>query len=912
MRQPNPRSAELGAAEGNDVAKSAAEAPPWHARSADDVLTALESRPEGLSEDEATRRLEQFGPNRLQTAQPVAAWAILSAQLRSVVVLLLFVAAGVALVMRQPLEAAAIFAVLLLNTLLGFFTELRARRAMEGLLGLEVSRATVLRDDVARDIEAMAVVPGDVLVVEAGQSVAADARLLSATNLRADEAALTGESVPVDKTTDELAEETGLADRTNMIYKGTAVVAGAAHAAVVSTGMQTEVGRIGRIVGGLGEEKTPLEVRLDALGRRLVWITLLVALIVAATGVLRGFELVRMLETGIALAIAAVPEGLPAVATIALGVGLRRMARRRALIRRLPAVEALGSATVICTDKTGTLTAGEMTVVRMIVADRVYEVTGIGYAPDGEIQLNGQRTDAQADAELGVALRIAALANRSGVEEHDGDWIARGDPTEAALLVAAAKAGVGRDALLEEWPEEGEVPFSSERKLMATFNRSPDGDLVAHVKGAPGVLDDFCAQRLTAEGERALDDAGRTKIEENNRQLAADGLRVLALACRAVDTPDDEQLRDLLFVGLAGMIDPPAEGVRETIARFHDAGIRVLMVTGDQKLTAEAVGRELGVLEEGHEVLDGKELARLSDEDLAQRVQQIAAFTRVSPEDKLRIIAALQAHGEIVAMLGDGVNDAAALKKASIGVAMGVRGTDVAKDASDVILQDDRFQTISAAVEEGRVIYDNIRKFVFYLFSCNLAEVLVLFIASVSGLPLPLLPLQILWLNLVTDTLPALALALEPADADVMRRPPRNPETTLLSRHALAGIAAYAALITASTLAAFLWGLRTADDPRRAVTLCFITLGLSQIFHLGNARSREVVLSRRSAFSNRYAVGAVAITVALQVLAIHFAPLASILRTYSLRPSEWGVAVALSLVPAVAGQIVKFVRARRS
>src|SRR5690606_16013826 len=608
----------------------------------------------------------------------------------------------------------------------------------------------------------------------------------------------------------------------NMVFKATTAVAGSARALVTATGMATEVGRIGELVGGIVEEQTPLERQLDQLGRRLVYLALGVAGLVIALGAAQGIPLGQMLETGIALAIAAVPEGLPAVATITLALGLRRMARRNALIRRLPAVETLGSVTAICTDKTGTLTAGEQTTTVLWLDGRELRITGTGYAPEGEILDDGSAVSPDDDPFLFAALRTAALANRAGIERTDGRWTARGDPTEAALLVAAAKAGLDRDELRSRYPETGEVPFSSERMLMATFHTTPDGDTLAAVKGAPGRIIELCTRKLTADGERDLDDEGRRRLVAINDDLASRGLRVLALAQKSpaparvegvgtggapAPARGEDGLEGLTFIGFAGIIDPPAEGVKESIAAFRHAGIRTVMLTGDQRLTAEAIARDLGVLEPGEETLDGRELARLSDDELAERARRVAAFSRVSPEDKLRIVSAYQQEGEIVAMLGDGVNDAAAMKKAHIGVAMGRRGTDVAKEAASLVLQDDRFPTIAVAIEEGRVVFDNIRKFVFYLFSCNLAEVLVLLGAGVAGLPLPLTALQILWLNLVTDTFPALALALEPAEPDIMDRPPRDPRAAILSAGFLRAIVFFSALITLPSLAAFLWGL---------------------------------------------------------------------------------------------------------
>ncbi len=886
----------------------------WHASTAEEAFAALDSGSEGLSPDEATSRFAAVGANALEVAPPVSVLSILLAQLRSIVVLLLFGAVLLALLLGDVIEAVAIFAVLVVNTTIGFLVELRARRAMEALLGLEVTHATVVRDGQAATIAARDVVPGDVIVLEAGAAVPADARVLEAAELRVIEAALTGESVPRSKAAEAVHDAaTPIAERTNMLYKATTVAAGHGRALVVATGMQTEVGRIGRMTGGIEDEKTPLEIRLDALGRRLVWITLAIAAAVIGLGLLRGLDTLHMIETGVALAIAAVPEGLPAVATIALGLGLRRMARRHALVRRLPAVEALGSATVVCTDKTGTLTAGEMMVTRLWVPDLEIAFTGHGYAPDGGLERAGGASAVAGDERVSTALRVAALANRARIESTDGQWRAFGDPTEAALLAAAGKAGIVREDVLREWPEIDAIPFSSERRWMATVHRNPAGGTTTMLKGDPVRVLALCDRVLQETGPTSLDDAGRRALLEQNERLAGQGLRVLALAFRNVAgtqgaRTDGAAITDATFLGFIGMIDPPVPGVHETIAQFHDAGIRTVMITGDQRPTAEAVARDLGVLRAGDAAVEGRALRGLEGAALAACINGAGAFSRVDPEDKLRIVTALQEQGHIVAMLGDGINDAAALKKADIGVAMGVRGADVAKEAADVVLGDDRFQTIGAAIEEGRVIFDNIRKFVFYLFSCNFAEVLVLTTATVAGLPLPLLPLQILWLNLVTDTFPALALALEPADPDVMRRPPRDPEAAILSRAFLTRIAWYAALITIVSLVAFIRELASGAPVEEARTVAFATLALAQILHLGNARSHGAVLAPARAFANRTALLAVGFTVGLQFVAVHFAPLADILSLRPLSVTQWGLVIALAALPALVGQLGKLRR----
>ena len=886
---------------------------PWHALPGEAVLAELGSSAHGLSEREAAARLARWGPNVLRAAPPVPAWKILLAQLRGVVVVLLAAAAALALATGDPLDAAAIGVVLLINTALGFAMELRARRTMEGLMRLEVPHATVMRDGRRREVGADVLVPGDVIVVEAGTRVPADARVIAGTELRTVEAALTGESLPAGKDARAAVPvQAPLADRRTMLYRSTLAVDGHARAVVVATGMRTEVGRIGALVGEVREEPAPLERRLDALGRRLAWVAVAAAVLVALLGALRGTPAALALETAIALAIAAVPEGLPAVATIALAVGVRRMARRRALVRRLAAVEALGSVTVVCTDKTGTLTAGEMTVTDLWAGGREYEVTGAGYAPAGKLLLDGAEAAARPGGPLHAALRVAALANRADVEARPEGWRVHGDPTEAALLVLARKAGVERDALLRDAPEVGEVPFSSARMWMASFHREPGGEVAAMVKGAPRVVLARCTHLLTEAGRVPLDEARRGAALAWNDAAAARGLRVLALAYAPdLASASEAELGALTLAGLAGMMDPPAAGVPETIARLRQAGMRTVMITGDQRATAAAVARELGLAGPGDEALDGAEIDRLSDGELEAGAGRVGVYSRVSPEAKLRIVSALRRRGEVVAMLGDGVNDAAALKRADIGVALGVRGTDMAREAAGIVLQDDRFPTIAAAVEEGRIVFDNIRKFVFYLFSCNAAEVLVLLTAGVAGLPLPLLPLQILWLNIVTDTFPALALAVEPGERDVMGRPPRDPQAAILSPRFLRGVAFYGVLMTAATLAAFVWGLRTGGDPARAGALCFTTLGLAQILHLGNARSRRAVLAYRAATANAFALGAVALTVGLQLLALYLPPLRGLLGLAPLGIADWMVVLPLAALPAVAGQALKWRRGRR-
>ncbi len=884
---------------------------PWHGLPPAEALARLDSRDAGLSEAEAAQRLARGGPNAFRAAAAVSAWTVLLAQLRSVLVLLLVAAAVVAAATGGTADATAIAAVLVLNVAIGFATELRAHRAMEALLGLEVLRARVVRDGRSREVDARELVPGDVILLEAGQTVPADARLLQSTELRTVEASLSGEPGSVPKSATEVTPaDAPVADRGTMVYKTTSVVAGTARAVVVATGMSTEVGRIGELAEGVVKERTPLERRLDALGHRLAVVVIVVAVAMAALGVWQGAPLGQLLQTAIALAVAAVPEGLPVVGTIAMAVGVRRMARRNALIRHLPVVETLGSASVICTDKTGTLTAGQMTATVLRLADREVAVTGAGLTPEGRFRVSGHAIAPATDPALALALRIGALANAAELRHRDGRWHPVGDPTDVAFLVLARKAGIEREALLGEWPEVRQLPFSSERMLMAAFHRR-DGAVVAFVKGAARAVIERCDRMLTAEGVRPLRPGEREQLAGWNRDLAARGLRVLALATGEVAGVESDDLSGLTWVGLAGLSDPPAAGVVETIRAFRQAGVRTVMITGDHRLTAASVARELGLLSATGEVLDGADVERLTDAELDQVVTTAGAFGRTSPESKLRIIAAFQRRGEIVAMLGDGVNDAAALRKADIGVAMGGRGMDLAKEAADVILEDDRFPTIGVAIEEGRVILENVRKFVVYLFGCNLAEILVLLGAGLAGYPAALAPLQILWLNLLTDTFPALALAVEPGEPGIMRRPPPDPRAAILPGAALWPAVGYALLIALATLAAFAWGLSRGEGGT-AATLAFMTLAIAQIFHLGNARSAAPVLSPRRAFGNRYAIAAVALAVGLQLLAAFFAPLSRVLHVMPLSPTDWLGVTALGLVPAVVGQTVKSVRPAHS
>jgi Ca2+-transporting ATPase len=882
----------------------------WHALAQPEVLSRLRTRPEGLSQAEAASRLIQMGPNIFRVVRPVSAWAVLLRQFRNVLMLLLALAGSAAALAGDAGDAIAIGCVIVLNIAIGFGTEIRAHRAMEALLALEVRQARVIRAGHTQLVNASELVPGDVIALEAGQAVPADARLLDAAELQTVEAPLTGEPEPVGKRAgDALPPETPVADRSNMVYMATGIVTGAGSGVVVATGMQTEVGRIGRLTESVTKQRTPMERRLTVLGHRLALASIIAALLVAALGALHGMPLAQVAQAAIALAVAAVPEGLPVVATIAMAIGVRRMARRHASVRHLPVVETLGSASVICADKTGTLTTGRMSATVIRTADHEIAVAEAGEQASSRFLVDGQPVDPAELPALALALRVGALANASVLSERGGAVEAPGDPTDVALLVVARQAGLERRDLLETWPLAGQLPFSSERMLTAAFHETDTG-LTAFVKGSPGAILERSNRIATADGSRMLGPEEREQLMGMNRDLARRGLRVLALAMSTVTRAHEDVLHGLTWVAFAGLSDPPASGVAATIRTFREAGIRTVMITGDQRDTAARVARELGMLDDGGLVLDGAEVDAMDDVALEKMAPGVTVFGRTSPEAKLRIVAALQRRGEVVAMLGDGVNDAAALRQADIGVAMGRRGTDMAKEAADVILEDDRFATIGVVVREGRVIFDNVRKFVAYLFSCNLAEIMVLLGAGVAGHPGVLAPLQILWLNLLTDTFPALALAVEPAEPGIMRRQPVSADAGILPRDRQGFVVGYASLIAVVTLAAFAWGLRH-RDAAMATAMAFMTLAFSQIGHLGNARSDRPVVAWRRVIANPFALGSALLAMGLQLLVGFWSPLRDLLKVAGLDGTAWVLVVVLALVPAVVGQALRAVRAMR-
>jgi Ca2+-transporting ATPase len=831
-------------------AATAGTAVAWHSHEVDEAAAWLETSPgSGLSKQEAAKRLAEHGPNELAAARAVAPWRLLLQQFRNVLILILLAAVGLSVVLGHATEAIVIAAIVLLAAVLGFVQEYRAERAIEALSRMAAPTATVVRDGKEIDIPARELVPGDVMLLRAGDHVSADGRLAEAVNLQVEESSLTGESLPVEKQIEALADgKLPVGDRTNMVYAGTAIGYGRGSALVVATGMETEFGGIAGLLQTIERVKTPLQLSLDRVAMLLARAAVVVVLLVVSLGLLRGQPFLEMLLFGTALAVAVVPEALPAVITISLTLAAQRMVKRNALVRRLPAIETLGSVSVICTDKTGTLTRDEMTVRRVVVAGQTVQVSGAGYEPTGEYSRNGSAVEPP--EELRETLRAAVLASDARLlrGEADGGWQVRGDPTEGALVVAAAKAGLRQEELEADFPRLDEIPFTSESKRMTTLHETHDG-MVAYAKGAPEVILGDCTRQLGASGETALGDADRGEFLAAAREMASEALRVLAVARRSNATRETAE-RDLTFLGLIGMIDPPRPEAARAVERCRRAGITPVMITGDHPLTAEAIARELGVLTDGRAVT-GAELASMDDAQLERETETIQVYSRVSPVDKLRIVTALQAKGHSVAMTGDGVNDAPALKKADIGVAMGITGTDVANEAAEMTLTDDNFASIVAAVEAGRGVFANIKKYLMYLIAANLGEIGLLVGASLLGKPLPLSAVQILYVNLATDGLPALALSVDPAERDLMRRPPRSRETGIFTRPVVTLIAVGGAWSTLVTLGLFTWALSSGRALAEAMTMTFATLVLIEFFKAYSFRSdRNSVLDRP--FANRW------------------------------------------------------------
>ncbi len=902
----------------------------WYTLNVQEVLGKLKTDPhKGLSDKEVRERALRFGPNELARAPGEPAWKLFMAQFKDFMVLVLLAATAVSGFLGEYADAITIAIIVIVNAVLGFVQEYRAERSLEALKKLASPEARVIRNGQERKLQAAALVPGDIVLLEEGDRVPADLRLIKTSTLEIEESALTGESMPALKMEEALSGY-GISpgDTLNMAYLGTVVTRGRGRGVVVHTGMATEMGQIAGMIQEAEREETPLQHRLAQLGKWLVAFCFLICALVVLVGIMRGEEAYQMFLAGVSLAVAAIPEGLPAIVTVALALGVQRMIKRQSIIRKLPAVETLGCSTVICSDKTGTLTQNEMTVRKVVINGRIIDVTGEGYDPKGEFAGGVDRHDQH----FNLLMKAAALCNNSVLERGSvsiaglfrgmaksqpaREWSVLGDPTEGALMVMAAKAGLWRERLETKELREAEIPFDSDRKRMSVLYRQPSGELAVYVKGAPDVILDMCTHSLKGGLAVPLSRREREEILGQNSDLADKALRVIAFAYRELpaDTTDfsEEHVEQkLIFLGMAGMIDPPRPAAVRAVLTCRRAGIKVVMITGDHQLTARAIARELGILSKGGDILTGRDLDAMSDDEFARQVEKVSVYARVSPRHKLKIVRALKKAGHVVAMTGDGVNDAPAIKEADIGIAMGITGTDVTKEASAMVLADDNFSSIVAAVEEGRGIYDNIRKFIRYLLSCNVGEVLTMLIAVLAGLPLPLVPIQILWMNLVTDGLPAMALGVDPHDSDIMARRPRHPRESIFSHGMAWRIISSGTVIGLGTLAAFRFGL-SMGDIELARTMAFNTLVFFQLFYVFVCRSESHTILEVGLLTNLYLVGAVFISASLQLAVVYVPFLRSIFHVVPLNGLQWAIILLISSVPVVLGTVYHhFIRGAR-
>ncbi|HEY9639657.1 MAG TPA: cation-translocating P-type ATPase [Coleofasciculaceae cyanobacterium] len=906
----------------SSIASSSDTPQAWHTVSAEQATKLLQSdRTTGLSESEVAKRLEKYGSNELIETGGRSPLEIFWDQFKNIMLLMLIAVAIISAVLDVragmasgqfvfPKDATAIFVIVLLNGILGYAQESGAEKALSALKNLASSKVRVIREGKPLEVDSKVLVPGDIMLLEAGVKVSADGRVLEAANLQVREAALTGESQAVNKQAGlELPENASLGDRLNLVFSGTEVVQGRATVLVTGTGMQTELGKIATALQGVETEPTPLQKRMTQLGNVLVTGSLiLVAIVIVGGTIFRPNLFEELVKVSLSMAVAVVPEGLPAVITVTLALGTQRMVRRNALIRKLPAVETLGSVTTICSDKTGTLTQNKMVVQVLETASYSAQVTGNGYEPTGEFLVQGQETFPKDHPELRSFLHACILCNDSILQKENGEWVILGDPTEGALLVLAGKAGLRKDQQEQQFPRVAEFPFSSERKRMSVMVKGKDEIAFAmFTKGSPELTLERCTHIQIGDRAVPLTEAQRSQILAQNNQLASRGLRVLGFADKRLtelppEASEDVSENGLTWLGLVGMLDAPRLEVRDAVAKCRSAGIRPVMITGDHQLTAQAIAEDLGIAKPKDIALTGQQLENLSDRELEAAVADVSVYARVSPEHKLRIVRALQQQGHVVAMTGDGVNDAPALKQADIGVAMGITGTDVSKEASDMVLLDDNFSTIVSAVEEGRVVYTNIRRFIKYILGSNIGEVLTIAAAPLLGLGgVPLSPLQILWMNLVTDGLPALALAVEPGRPSIMQQPPKDPQESIFARGLGSYMIRIGIILAVVTIALMVWAYGYTDqvqgnglDRDRWQTMVFTTLCLAQMGHALAVRSSNRLTIEVNPFSNPYVLLSVVATSILQILLIYVAPLRNFFNTHYLSGTELLVCIGFS------------------
>ena len=901
----------------------------YHAISAEKALQNLQSDPSGLDWNEVRERWHKHGQNIIEAEKKVSKLKILLEQLLNPLVVILLLAAGISLIADHAIDAIVIGVIIVLNTAIGYFQESKAEEALDALRSRAAPEADVLRknpqtgESIEQTIHAADIVPGDIITLEAGDKIPADARVLTSINLEVDESMLTGESLPVQKITDAVDEEASLGDRFNILFSGTIVTQGRGKALVFATGLDTEIGKIASMMQKSEKTITPLQKQTNNLGRFLAIFAVLFSATVFLVGMLGGAEWQDMFLFALASAISSIPEGLPAVMTITLAVGVNRMAKRNAIIRKLKAVDTLGAATVICTDKTGTLTTNQMTVQQIFTADGVVDVSGIGFVPHGEFFKSGKKQEIKEGSTTHLILTAATLCSDARLiynEEHKGhEWSIRGDPTEGALVVAASKAGLRKDKLEDIYRRWDEIPFDSKRKMMATFHESEKGENFVVIKGAPEEVLAICTHVYTQEGKIKLTQDWRERILKQNTQMAKSAMRVLAVAyCDEKKENLDRIKEDILsgqhclsILGLIGMIDPPREEAKDAVEKCKQAGIRVIMATGDHQLTAAAIGKQLGILNKGDKVINGTELERMSDEELDAVIEHTTIFARVSPSHKFRLVESLKRKNHVVTMTGDGVNDAPALQSAQVGVAMGIAGTDVTKEAADMVLTDDNFASIVSAIEEGRVVFQNIRKVVKFLIATNFGEDLAILgsLLFLKGLPLILTPVQILWVNLVTDGVLDITIAMEPKERDVMAEKPRKYNERIINKEILINTLFVALIMAAGTL----WMFTRANSLggiEKARTMAFVTLAMFQVFNALNVRSRTLSVFQLGLFSNKYLNIAIPASIALLMMTVYMPFMQQIMGTVSLEWSYWAYIIPLTSSIFFAEEIRKFIQAK--
>ncbi|WNS77112.1 calcium-translocating P-type ATPase, SERCA-type [Bacillus sp. DTU_2020_1000418_1_SI_GHA_SEK_038] len=876
----------------------------FHEMNETEVEQALNSdKTAGLTSEDVKKRRKQFGYNELEEGEKQSALLLFFSQFKDFMVLVLLAATLVSGLLGEYIDAVAIIAIVIINGMLGFFQERKAEKSLAALKELSAPQVSVLRDGEWIKILSKEIVVGDIIRFSSGDRIGADVRLIESNSLEVEESALTGESLPVSKTTGSIkAANLGIGDMENMAFMGTLVTRGSGVGLVVAIGMKTAMGQIADLLQKAETMTTPLQRRLEQLGKILITVALLLTVLVVVVGVLQGQDLYTMFLAGVSLAVAAIPEGLPAIVTVALSLGVQRMIKQKAIVRKLPAVETLGCASVICSDKTGTMTQNKMTVTHLWSGGNVWHVDGVGYEPQGKFSRNDKQIELKNEKSLQQLLMFGMLCNHAEIKQKSKEYIIDGDPTEGALLVAAMKAGYSRNTLLSQYQIIKEFPFDSSRKMMSIIVKDHNGRQFIVTKGAPDVLAGISRSVLWDGKRQLMSGEVSRKIQEAIEGLASQALRTIAIGFKEIPENtiilhEKEAERDLTFIGLHGMIDPPRPEVKNAVKECRDAGIKTVMITGDHVITAKAIAKQLGIFTNNSKVLDGKALSEMNVHELEEVVDDVSVFARVSPEHKLKIVKALQNRGHIVAMTGDGVNDAPAIKAADIGVAMGITGTDVAKEASALVLLDDNFATIKAAIKEGRNIYENIRKFIRYLLASNVGEILVMLFAMLLGYPLPLVPIQILWVNLVTDGLPAMALGLDQPEDDVMKRKPRNPREGVFARGLGWKVVSRGFLIGIVTLIAFIIVYnKNPEDLAYAQTIAFSTLVMAQLIHVFDCRSEKSVFARNP-FGNKYLVWAVISSLALLFVVIYYPPLQPIFHTVPVEMKDWFMITGLAALP---------------